>query len=85
MPATFSTKIGFAPSDWICSFVAERTSVAETCAPSRRADAIACAYRLIAHGVKPEDRVALVAETGADFAMLFFGIVYAGAWPVPLP
>ncbi|WP_370307968.1 fatty acyl-AMP ligase [Sphingobium abikonense] len=50
-----------------------------------RADAIACAHRLIAHGVKPQDRVALVAETGADFAMLFFGIVYAGAWPVPLP
>ena len=50
-----------------------------------RADAVACAHRLIAHGVKPEDRVALVAETGADFAQLFFGIVYAGAWPVPLP
>jgi fatty-acyl-CoA synthase len=50
-----------------------------------RADAIACAHRLIAHGVKPKDRVALVAETGADFAQLFFGIVYAGAWPVPLP
>src|SRR3546814_11759519 len=49
-----------------------------------RADAIACAHRLIAHGVKPEDRVALVAETGADFAQLFFGIVYAGGWPVPL-
>jgi hypothetical protein len=31
-----------APSDWICSFVAERTSVAETCAPRRRAVAIAC-------------------------------------------
>ena len=27
----------------------------------------------------------MVAETGADFAQLFFGIVYAGAWPVPLP
>src|SRR3546814_13120031 len=50
-----------------------------------RADAIACAHRLIAHGVKPEDRVALVAETGADFAQLFFGIVYAGGCPVPLP
>ncbi len=34
-------KIGFAPSDWICSFVAERTSVAETCAPRRLAVAIA--------------------------------------------
>ena len=42
-----------------------------------RDDAVACAHRLIAHGVKPKDRVALVAETGADFAQLFFGIVYA--------
>jgi fatty-acyl-CoA synthase len=50
-----------------------------------RDDAVACAHRLIAHGVKPEDRVALVAETGVDFAQLFFGIIYAGAWPVPLP
>jgi fatty-acyl-CoA synthase len=50
-----------------------------------RADAMACAYRLIAHGIKPQDRVALVAETGAEFAQMFFGIIYAGAWPVPLP
>mgnify|MGYP003340087957 CR=1 FL=1 len=50
-----------------------------------RQDAIECAYRLIAHGVRPQDRIALVAETGAEFAQLFFGIVYAGAWPVPLP
>ena len=50
-----------------------------------RADALAMAYRLIARGVKPGDRIALVAETCPDFAALFFGIVYAGAWPVPLP
>ncbi len=50
-----------------------------------RADALACAHRFIARGVKPGDRVALVAETGAEFAQIFFGIVYAGAWPVPLP
>ena len=50
-----------------------------------RDDALASAYRLIAHGVKPGDRVALVAETGPEFAALFFGVVYAGAWPVPLP
>jgi fatty-acyl-CoA synthase len=50
-----------------------------------REDALAAAYRLIAHGVKPADRVALVAETGPEFAALFFGVVYAGAWPVPLP
>ena len=24
-------------------------------------------------------------QTGADFAACFFGAVYAGAWPVPLP
>jgi len=50
-----------------------------------RADAMTCAYRLIAHGVKPGDRIALVAETGVEFAQLFFGVIYAGAWPVPLP
>ncbi|MCW1427649.1 fatty acyl-AMP ligase [Novosphingobium sp. JCM 18896] len=50
-----------------------------------RQDALAMAYRLIAHGVKPGDRIALIAETGPQFAALFCGAVYAGAWPVPLP
>ncbi len=50
-----------------------------------REDALTCARRLIASGVQPEDRIALVAETGPEFAALFFGVVYAGAWPVPLP
>jgi len=50
-----------------------------------RQDALAMARRLIASGVKPEDRIALIAETGVEFASLFFGVVYAGAWPVPLP
>ncbi len=50
-----------------------------------REDALAAARRLIEAGVKPKDRVALIAETGAPFAALFFGAVYAGAWPVPLP
>ena len=50
-----------------------------------RDDALAAAYRLIAAGVKPEDRIAIVAETSPEFAALFFGAVYAGAWPVPLP
>ncbi|SEJ33975.1 fatty-acyl-CoA synthase [Sphingomonas sp. OV641] len=48
-------------------------------------DAKAAAFRLIAAGIAPGDRVALVAETSAEFAALFFGTVYAGAWPVPLP
>ena len=50
-----------------------------------RADAILDAQRLVARGIKPGDRIALIAETGPDFAALFFGAVYAGAWPVPLP
>ena len=50
-----------------------------------REAALAVARRLIAHGVKPQDRIALIAETSPDFAALFCGAVYAGAWPVPLP
>ena len=50
-----------------------------------RDDALAMARRLVAAGIKPEDRIAIVAETSPDFAALFFGAVYAGAWPVPLP
>ncbi len=50
-----------------------------------REDALTTAYRLKAAGVEPGDRVALVAETCAEFAALFCGTIYAGAWPVPLP
>jgi fatty-acyl-CoA synthase len=50
-----------------------------------REDALKVAYALIARGVKKDDRIALIAETGPDFAALFCGAVYAGAWPVPLP
>ncbi len=50
-----------------------------------RDDAQYAARRLIAAGVVPGDRIALVAETSAEFAALFFGTVLAGAWPVPLP
>jgi fatty-acyl-CoA synthase len=50
-----------------------------------REDALAMARRLIAAGIKPSDRIAIVAETSPEFAALFFGVIYAGAWPVPLP
>lgn len=50
-----------------------------------REDALVMARRLIASGIKPEDRVALIAETAPEFASLFCACVYAGAWPVPLP
>ncbi len=50
-----------------------------------REDALAMAYRLIDAGVTKADRVALIAETGPDFAALFCACTYVGAWPVPLP
>jgi fatty-acyl-CoA synthase len=50
-----------------------------------REDSLVCARRFITLGIKPGDRVAMVAETGANFAACFFGAVYACAWPVPLP
>ena len=50
-----------------------------------RADAMRAARQFAAMGIEKGDRVALVAETGAEFAALFCGCIYAGAWPVPLP
>ncbi|MEZ5681618.1 MAG: fatty acyl-AMP ligase [Erythrobacter sp.] len=50
-----------------------------------RADALKFARQLVAAGIGKDDRVALVAETSPEFAALFCGCVYAGAWPVPLP
>ena len=50
-----------------------------------REDALKMARRMIAMGINPGERVALIAETGPEFASLFCACVYAGAWPVPLP
>ena len=50
-----------------------------------RADALGVASRLIARGIAPGARIAMLAETGPDFAAAFFGAIYAGIWPVPLP
>ncbi|WP_152417375.1 fatty acyl-AMP ligase [Sandarakinorhabdus sp. AAP62] len=49
------------------------------------ADARRHAAHFIAEGVQPGDRIALIAETGPGFAAAFFGAIYAGALPVPLP
>jgi fatty-acyl-CoA synthase len=40
---------------------------------------------LVARGIGRGERVALIAETAAEFIALFFGALYAGIWPVPLP
>jgi fatty-acyl-CoA synthase len=41
--------------------------------------------RLNAAGVRPGDRVALLAATAPEFMVLFFACQYAGAIPVPMP
>ncbi|MEO6580258.1 MAG: fatty acyl-AMP ligase [Sphingomicrobium sp.] len=48
-------------------------------------DAAQHARRFVTLGLTPGDRIALIAETGAEFAACFFGAIYAGLWPVPLP
>jgi len=45
----------------------------------------ALAARILASGVRPLDRVGLVAETDADFVVAFFACQYARVTPAPLP
>ncbi len=47
--------------------------------------AVAMARRLAGLNLKRGDRVALVAETGAEFMEVFFGCQYAGLVPCPMP
>ena len=49
------------------------------------ADARRHARHMVGEGVVPGTRIALIAETGAEFAAAFFAAIYAGALPVPLP
>ncbi|MDP1618449.1 fatty acyl-AMP ligase [Phenylobacterium sp.] len=50
-----------------------------------QAAARALAARLLATGLRPGDRVGLIAETDGDFARAFFACQYAGLVPAPLP
>ncbi len=51
-----------------------------------RAEARALACKLMAReGLRPGDRVALLAESDGDFARVFFACQYAGVVPVPMP
>ena len=49
---------------------------------AKRASAVALG--LLRRKVEPGDRVALMLPTGADFFCSFYGILYAGAVPVPI-
>jgi fatty-acyl-CoA synthase len=50
-----------------------------------RQQALATALRLLNAGLSRGDRVAVVAETGPEFMVVFFACQYAGLVPCPLP
>ncbi len=50
-----------------------------------RERAVSHAVRLSAAGIKPGERVALLAATAPEFLTLFFACQYAGIIPVPMP
>lgn len=50
-----------------------------------REQALLLAQRFLAKGLKPGDRVALIADTDGDFARAFFACQYAGLVPTTLP
>ncbi|MDE2318497.1 MAG: fatty acyl-AMP ligase [Rhodospirillales bacterium] len=50
-----------------------------------RSQAVALARRLLGMGLKPGERVGLLAESDGDFARAFFACQYAGLVPAPLP
>ena len=50
-----------------------------------QAEARQLARKLLATGIPPRERVALVAETTPGFVRSFFACLYAGLVPVPLP
>jgi fatty-acyl-CoA synthase len=50
-----------------------------------RHQAIPLARRMLGAGLRPGDRVGLIAESDGDFARAFFACQYAGLVPAPLP
>ena len=50
-----------------------------------REQALVLAQQFLAQGLKPGDRVALIADTDGDFARAFFACQYAGLVPTALP
>ncbi len=50
-----------------------------------RVESMTLARRLLAAGLKPGERVGLLAESDGDFARAFYACQYAGLVPAPLP
>jgi fatty-acyl-CoA synthase len=85
--ATLSEALDYAGrSDTGFNFYSSRGTL-EKVLPFRdlRDGAKSLALRLSAAGIKPGERVALLAATDPDFLKLFFACQYAGIIPVPMP
>ena len=67
-------------------FYSPRGELAHVLAYRRlREEALATALRLLNTGLSRGDRVAVVAETGPEFMVVFFACQYAGLVPCPVP
>jgi len=68
------------------NFFSGRGDLVEACPYSDLRDrAVAVAGKLTALGFEKGDRIALIAQTSADFVVFFMGCQYASVLPVPLP
>ncbi len=68
------------------NFFSSRGQLAESLSYTiLRAQSLDVAQRMIATGMKPGDRVAILAHSDADFLRAFAGCQYAGLVPVPMP
>jgi amino acid adenylation domain-containing protein len=79
LPELFAVQARRTPDAPAVAFEGDTLTYAEL---DRRANQIA--HRLIASGVRPDDRVAICAERGIDLVIGVLGIVKAGAGYVPL-
>ncbi len=85
--ATFAEALDYAAAGATgFTYYNTRGEVAEVLPYARLADeARGVAARLLALGLRRGDRVAILAETNADFARAFAGAMIAGLAPAPLP
>ena len=68
------------------NFYSPRGNLADVLPYARlRHQAIRTARKLLSLGLKRGDRVAVVAETGPEFMVVFFACQYAGLIPCPMP
>ncbi|MEQ5842845.1 amino acid adenylation domain-containing protein [Paraburkholderia acidicola] len=75
----FEARVEEAPDAIAVEYEGQRLTYAGLNARANR-----LAHRLIAHGVKPDDRVAICVERGLDMIVGLLGILKAGAGYVPL-